>query len=142
MHIRHLHRQLSRRRRARGTTLLEILVVLGIIALISSAIGVAVYKHLMEARVQTTRQSALSLRQSVVLYRMAHASDDCPSAETLKQAELVDSASKLTDAWDRPFAITCGERGEVHVASGGPDKKLGTEDDIVAPEPPAKVATQ
>ena len=134
------HPMMRRRRRARGYSLLEILVVLAIIALLSSVIGIAVYGHLLKARIEATRQSALKIRQTVVLYRMDHAGDECPTAESLKKAELIDPASKLTDAWDQPFTVTCGERGEVHVASGGPDKKLGTEDDIIAPEPPAKLA--
>jgi len=125
--------------------LLEILVVLAIIALLSSVIGVAVYQHLLHARIETTRQSALKIRQTVVLYRIDRGGDECPTVEVLKQVELIDAASKLTDAWERPFVITCGERGEVHVASSGPDKKIGTEDDIIAPEPPpspASVATR
>ena len=141
MHLPHHPMLRKKRQRARGYSLLEILVVLAIIALLSSVIGIAVYQHLLKARVEATRQSALKIRQTVVLYRMDHAGDECPTAESLKQAELIDSASKLTDAWDRPFTVTCGDRGEVHVASSGPDKKLGTEDDIVAPEPPAKVAS-
>lgn len=135
-----LHRSRRKRTRTRGYSLLEILVVLAIIALLSSVIGIAVYNHLLKARIEATRQSALKIRQTVMVYRMDHA-DDCPTPESLKQADLIDAASKLTDAWDRPFTVTCGERGDVHVASGGPDKKLGTEDDILAPEPPAKVAS-
>ena len=51
-----------RRRASRGYSLLEILVVLGIIALLSSVIGVAVFSHLLKARIEATRQSALKIR--------------------------------------------------------------------------------
>jgi prepilin-type N-terminal cleavage/methylation domain-containing protein len=135
-------RATSRRRpHPRGYSLLEILVVLAIIALLASVIGIAVYGHLVKARIETTRQSALAIRRTVVLYRMDRG-DDCPNVEQLRQSELIDSASKTTDAWDGAFLVKCGERGEVHVSSAGPDKKHGTEDDIVAPEPPAKVVTR
>lgn len=124
---------------SRGYSLLEILVVLAIIALLSSVIGVAVYNHLLKARIEATRQSALKIRQTVVLYKMHHA-DECPTVDGLRQADEIDAASKPTDAWDQPFVVKCGDHGEIHVASAGPDKKHGTEDDIIAPEPPKAVA--
>jgi prepilin-type N-terminal cleavage/methylation domain-containing protein len=127
-----LHR---RRLRRRGYSLLEILVVISIIALLSSAIGVALWRHFTHARIETTRQSALQLRRTAINFKLDHA-DDCPTVELLRQGDYIDAASKLTDAWDQPFIIKCDERGEVHVASSGPDKTPGTPDDIVAPEPP------
>jgi prepilin-type N-terminal cleavage/methylation domain-containing protein len=144
MHPKALRRrrlQLRRLHASRGYSLLEILVVLSIIALLASVIGIAVYSHLLKARVDTTRQSALRVRQTVILYRMDRG-DDCPTVDQLRTAELIDSASKVTDAWDQAFVVKCGDRGEVHVASSGPDKRHGTEDDILAPEPPARVAQQ
>ena len=126
---------------ARGYSLVEILVVLTIIALLASVIGIAVFGHLVKARAETTRQSALKIRQTVVLYRMDRG-DECPTVDALRTAELIDAASKTTDAWDQPFLVKCGERGEVHVSSAGPDRKHGTEDDIVAPEPPARVVAR
>jgi len=143
MHPKELRRRRLRLRRfhadSRGYSLLEILVVLSIIALLASVIGIAVYSHLLKARVDTTRQSALRVRQTVIMYRMDRG-EECPSVDELRTAELIDSTSKVTDAWDQPFVVKCGDRGEVHVASSGPDKKHGTEDDILAPEPPARVA--
>lgn len=132
---------LRRSRGSRGYSLLEILVVLAIIALLASVIGVAVHTHLAKARIETTRQSVLKIRQTVVLFRMDHG-DDCPNVDMLKQADLVDAASKLTDAWNGPFVVKCGEQGTVHVSSAGPDRKHGSEDDIVAPEPPPRVVTR
>ena len=132
----------SRRRRlARGYSLLEILVVISIIALLSTVIGIAVWRHLAHARIETTRQSALKIRQTVMTYKMDHA-DDCPTVEALRQGDYIDAASKLTDAWDQPFVVKCDERGDVHVASAGPDKQHGTPDDILAPEPPRPVAAR
>jgi prepilin-type N-terminal cleavage/methylation domain-containing protein len=130
-----------RRRRSRGYSLLEILVVISIIALLSTVIGIAVWRHLAHARIETTRQSALKIRQTAISYKMDH-SDDCPTVETLRQADYIDAASKLTDAWDQAFLVKCDDRGEVHVSSNGPDKTAGTPDDIVAPEPPRRVAQQ
>ena len=134
-----MHRRLPLARFARGFSLVEILVVLAIIALISGVIAIAVVRHLENARKQTTRQSALALRNAIASYRIDHA-DDCPSIDTLVAAEIIDSVSKTNDAWDKPFVIECDEHGHVTVASGGPDKRIGTDDDIRVPEPPTRQA--
>lgn len=121
-------------------SLIEILVVLGIIALISGVIAVAVIGHLERARIQTSRESARVIRGAVTTFRMNHNADECPTVATLVAAQEIDRASKTIDAWDKPFSIECDERGEATVVSAGPDKKLGTPDDIRVPEPPSPVA--
>ncbi len=129
-------RNLVRRRRSRGLSLIEILVVLAIIALISGGIALVVIHHLETARIETTRTSARALREAVNLWRMRDGSGECPTIDTLVRMQLVDSASKTTDAWDKPFVIECSEQGEITIASAGPDRKLGSADDIRVPEPP------
>lgn len=122
-----------RRRRSRGVTLIEILVVLGIIALISGVVAVSLMSHFDKARKETTRQSALQIRQAVNTWRMSRSSGDCPDVAALVADQEIDQASKAKDAWEQPFTISCDERGGVHVASAGPDKKPDTEDDIRVP---------
>ncbi len=126
-------KSVRRRRLARGFSLLEVLVVLGIIALISGVVAVAVVKHLDTARKEATHQSALTLRTAAMTYRMQRSDAQCPTVEDLVADEAIDQASKTKDAWDQAFAITCDERGGIHVASAGPDKKSGTDDDIHVP---------
>lgn len=128
------------RRRSRGMTLIEILVVLGIVALISGVIAVAVIGHLERARVQTSRESARVIRLAVTSYRLNHGGDECPSVDVLVASQEIDRASKTVDAWEKPFTIECDERGDATVVSAGPDKKAGTPDDIRVPEPPKSVA--
>lgn len=123
------------RRRARGYSLLEILVVLAIIGLIAGVTAVAMMKFVPEARIKTTRESARAVRSAANLYRMDHATEECPSVATLRSAQVLDEASKRTDAWDTPLVVECDERGAVHVTSAGPDKQLGTADDIRVPDP-------
>jgi general secretion pathway protein G len=138
--------KLHPRRRARGWrwagyTLLEILIVLSIIALIAGTTAVALTKFLPEARIKTTRQSGIAVRSAANLYRMQHATDECPTMDLLVRAQLIDEASKTVDAWDLPFVIECDERG-THVISAGPDKKMNTPDDIRVPDAPAPVARE
>jgi hypothetical protein len=75
-------------------------------------------------------------------YRVQTTSADCPTIDAMRASQSLDRASKTTDAWDQPFAIVCAEDGEITVLSPGPDRKLGTKDDIAAPPPPKSVALQ
>ena len=120
--------------------MIEILVVLAIVALISGVIAVAVIGHLERARIQTSRESARVIRGAITTYRMNHGGDECPSVDTLVATAEIDRASKTLDAWDKAFVIECDDRGEATVVSAGPDKKVGTPDDIRVPEPPKPMA--
>jgi general secretion pathway protein G len=130
----------QRRRRMRGMTMIEILVVLAIVALISGVIAVAVIGHLERARIQTSRESARVIRTAITTYRLNHGGDECPSVDALVASQEIDRASKTVDAWDKPFVVECDERGDATVVSAGPDKKVGTPDDIRVPEPPKPMA--
>ena len=126
--VRHMRRALSR-----GVTLIEVMIVVVILGLIAGGVAVAVFPKLKEAQVKTTRTSAMELRRAAETWRGAHASDECPTADGLKAEKAIDSASKITDAWDDPFKIVC-DGDETIVNSMGPDKKENTADDIRVPE--------
>lgn len=121
-------------------SLIEILVVLSIIAMITAGVAVVVIRHLETARRETTITSARALRQAVTLYQMREASGECPTIEALVKHQFVDSASKTSDAWNTAFAIQCSEEGDITIASAGPDRKLGTSDDLRVPDPPKATA--
>jgi general secretion pathway protein G len=123
----------TRRIVARGVTLIEVMIVVVILGLIAGGVAIAVLPKLKKAQVDTTTTSARELRRAAETWRAAHASDQCPTAQMLLQDKTIDSASKITDAWDNPFKIAC-EEDETIVSSAGPDKKDGTLDDIRVPE--------
>jgi general secretion pathway protein G len=137
-----LRNAFRRARDSRGYTLLEILVVLAIIGLIAGVTALALFKFIPEARVKTSRESARVIRNAASLYRMDHTETDCPTIAVLTDAQVLDDATKKTDAWDVPFLIECEEptgtrrQARITVVSAGPDKKMGTLDDIRVPEPP------
>lgn len=122
--------------RARGYSLVEILVVLAIIGMLSSIVGLVAFEHLQKARIQTSYESARTLRSAISMFQMQSATSDCPTVEALVANRLVDSASKTLDAWDNPFTITCADSGEIVVTSSGPDKVTDTPDDIRVPLAP------
>jgi general secretion pathway protein G len=117
----------------RGVTLIEVMIVVVILGLIAGGVAVAVFPKFKEAQVKTTKTSAMELRRATEMWRGTHASDECPTVEQLRADKAFDSASKLTDAWDMPFHISC-DSDETIVSSNGPDKKEGTADDIRVPE--------
>jgi prepilin-type N-terminal cleavage/methylation domain-containing protein len=129
-----------RSRRSYGYSLLEIMVVLAIIGMIAGITALSLFKFIPEARIKTTREGAQVIRRAVSLYRMDHGAE-CPTVPQLVEMQLIDQASKTTDAWDVAFTVDCNEQGAVNVISSGPDKRMNTADDIRVPLPPAAVAT-
>ncbi len=117
-----------RRRRQEGMTLVEIMIVVIIMALIATAVGVAVLPRLNQARVDSTRTDAQSVRSAAVMF-VSENPGECPNMDDLTGGGYLDSTRRTTDAWDNGFAIDC-EGDDVLVTSAGPDGEMGTEDDI------------
>lgn len=122
----------SRTRYERGVTLIEVMIVVVILGMIAGGVAVAVFPKLKKAQIDTTTMSAKALRSVAETWRSEHASDQCPTPQILMNDHAIDSASKITDAWDDPFTIICQE-DETIVTSPGPDKKENTPDDIRVP---------
>jgi general secretion pathway protein G len=118
---------------ARGFSLVEIMVVVIIIGLISSATAVAVYHHLQKARMETSRIGARTIRNAATLYRAEHA-EECPTAAGLRDHDLLDRGQAIDDAWGTRFAVVC-EGDAITVVSAGPDRRERTEDDLREPPP-------
>ncbi|MBZ0118625.1 MAG: type II secretion system GspH family protein [Sandaracinaceae bacterium] len=127
---RHRGRSEERRRRRRaGMTLVEIMIVVIIMALIATAVGVAVLPRLNQARIDSTRTDAQSVRSAATMYVSEHPGGECPGVEDLTEGGYLDRSRRTTDAWDHAFSIEC-EEADVLVVSAGPDGQMGNEDDI------------
>ncbi len=122
---------LGRRCPSRGMMLIEVLVTIAIITLISSAVGLAAYYYYESSKNKTAHQSADAIRQGVRVARLEDG-EDCPSVEAMIGRGVLDEKSARRDPWGNPWTVACDD-GRVRVSSGGKDKKLGTEDDIVEP---------
>ena len=126
----------ARRRRSRGMTLIEILVVLAIIGLIVGGVSVVAFNAFSESKVKQGYTDVINVQKACEQY-MLQKNDKCPkSLQDLKAAGVVSRVQK--DPWGEDFVITCpGEHGSaVDVLSYGPDKKQGGDDDIVSWESP------
>lgn len=125
-----------RRRRSRGMTLIEILVVLAIIGLIVGGVSVVAFSALAESKVKAGYTGVIQLQGACERY-LLEKNDKCPkTAADLKAANII-RAADLKDPWGEDYIITCpGEHGPVDVTSYGPDKKAGGGDDIFSWEGP------
>jgi general secretion pathway protein G len=125
--------QLARRRQTAGVTLIEVMIVVAIMALLSSGVAVFVMPKLKEAQVSTAKTSAQVLRRAIQDWQRVNAEISCPAMTQLVDGKHIDSTSSTDDPWGMPWAFTCTD-DEIFVQSTGPDKKAGTEDDISVPK--------
>lgn len=116
-----------KRRRQQAMTLVEIMAVLVIIGLVATMVGVAVLPTIEKGKIKATRADAKAIAAAAQMYLMDN--DNCPTVEDLVSEQILDKSKKTKDAWDNDFVIEC-EDGEIIAISSGPDKQMGTEDDI------------
>jgi hypothetical protein len=99
-----------------------------ILALVAFTAMLALRPPPCGSRVQTAKIEIAELRMAVQLYLVENL-DDCPSLERLVEAGIIDAHRRMTDPWDREYAIRCVD-GETIVTSNGPDGLPDTEDDV------------
>ncbi len=114
----------------RGMTLIEIMVVIAIIGIVSSAIGVGVVAYLNKAKVDACRAQIRKVAGAVTLYA---AENDYPSdLRALLEQKLV-KEKDLKDQWKEELIYSypsSSDDKEFDLCSKGPDKVEGNEDDI------------
>jgi general secretion pathway protein G len=120
------------RRTQRGLMLIEVLVVVAIMALMATIVAFAVIPLYADHQKKVALESASSLRLLVGTWRMNHFGEECPTFTRLRTDKVADRGSGAKDPWGSDFIIRCDD-DDVTVTSPGPDRKLGTADDIVAP---------
>lgn len=115
--------------KARGVTLVEVLIVVSIMAVISGAAALFAVPMFNEAKIKTAVTGCATVKQAADLFReLDAAGDQCPTIQDLVSNKRIE-ASKTEDPWGVPYKINCAE-GEIHVTSSGKDRKDGTPDDL------------
>lgn len=130
-----------RRALSRGVTLIEILIVLAIVGLIAGGVAVVAVPKYQESQKNQAKIDARTIHPVAEKWRVDHPGQTCPTVEQLRNEKELSAASKITDPWDTPYKIVCGDE-DVYVMSLGPDKKEGTPDDIRIPEAAATGETK
>jgi general secretion pathway protein G len=122
-----------------GFTLLELLVVLGIIAMLAGLVGPQVMKHMGESKVKAAKVQIEDLAQTLDMYKL-----DVGSYPTSEQGlnALIDNPGDIQrwngpylrkskvplDPWNQEYKYTSpGEHGKFDVSSLGADGKEGGE---------------
>ncbi len=114
---------------ARGVTLVEVMIVVAIMAVIAGGATYLVFPEYKKAQIKTAVVGANTVKQAAEVYReLESTSDACPTIQDLVGAKKIDG-KKTEDPWGQPYAIKC-EEGDIHVVSGGRDRKTGTPDDL------------
>ena len=116
------------RRSLEGMTLVEIMVVVIIMALIATAVGVAVLPQLEKARVKTAKSDASAISSAATIWLTDHPGE-CPTVADLRESGELARNKESKDPWDGEYTNEC-DGTDVTVKSAGPDKQAGTEDDV------------
>ena len=115
-----------------GFSLLELTLVLVIMGMLMAVAAVSLVGNAKRARVKTTKASMTVINGAIKNYMLENAGTPPPSLQTLVTAEFLE-AGKVQDAWNEAFfySATPTSTGQAYqLVSKGPDKELGTEDDI------------
>jgi hypothetical protein len=81
-------------------------------------------------------RTALSTARSAAIIWRQDFPGRCPTIDQLKAAKVLDTGFNAKDAWGNPIELTC-DSDEIRARTAGPDRRLGTEDDILVPPPEA-----
>ena len=113
-----------------GFSLIELTAVLVILGLLMAGAAVAIPGYMERASIRTTKTSMSTIQTQIEAYRAENAGDPPSSLATLIPSFM--KAGADTDSFKRPYYYlpTPGSPNPYTLISEGPDKELGTEDDI------------
>ncbi len=127
----------SVRRRRRGMSLLEIMVVITLIGLVTAAIGVAVINQLGKGQSDAARNQAYEIAKSLDIYKLQNGSYPSTGqglsvlASPPKGKPIMEAVPK--DPWGNDYIyVIPGQKNpsKFDVRSKGNDGQEGTEDDV------------
>ncbi len=121
------------RKAEQGFTLIEIMVVVGIIGLLVAVLIPNVTGKMNEARVSAARVQIKNVEEALVAYNMKHGGKYPDSLQPLTE-ETDDEDALLQGGIEDPWGneLKYEKRGKKRplITSAGPDGDFGTEDDI------------
>ncbi|WP_169791341.1 type II secretion system protein [Sandaracinus amylolyticus] len=123
-------RKRAARRKRAGMTLVEVMIVVIIMAMIATAVGLAVLPAARDSRERQARADAATMQSAALLYLASGHADRCPTTSDLIEAGVINAPSRARDPWDHELLIEC-DGDDVRVRSIGADGRPGTEDDIL-----------
>ena len=115
---------LTRRRRARGMTLIEIIVVITILGVLMAAVGVAVIPQLEQAKVDTAKMDIQNIQNALKTYyaKKGNYPDTGVGLKALVDTQILDRIP--TDPWQTEY-VYMKEGSTPVIISYGKDKAPG-----------------
>ena len=119
----------QQRRRSRGMTLIEIMVVITILGLIAAAVGVAVIPQLNQARIDRARLDIKNIQNAMKLYytKKGNYPDTATGLRGLVEMQALEAIPR--DPWNNEYTYL-NEGGKPVIVSYGADGTSGGGDDI------------
>ena len=121
------------RKAQQGFTLIEIMVVVGIIGLLVAVLIPNVTGKMNEARIASAYVQIKNVEEALIAYSMKHGGKYPDSLEVLTE-ETEDEDALLQggteDPWGTPLQLEKRGKKRPKITSAGPDGEMGTEDDI------------
>jgi general secretion pathway protein G len=130
-----------RRRRRRGFTLMELLLVLAILVILGSMVGVSIFQMQKNANIKAARTQIGLLEKAITAYQVDVGSYP-PALEGLLAAPgdlknptkwagpYLEKGQLPADPWGNPFAYELQSAEHYRLWSAGPDGQNGTPDDV------------
>jgi general secretion pathway protein G len=130
-----LAKNLKKQNSETGTTFIEVLVTIAIIAILMTTIAIAVIPFIANANVAKAKTDIGALKMAMTAYFLEHNDYPDPSTWTEDLKKYIQDGKVPNDPWtNEPFKYTKPgpEDQPFEIRSSGPDKTEGNEDDIVS----------
>ena len=115
----------------RGMTLIEIMVVIAIIGILSTAIGFGVVNYLKESKSSVAELSLSKVAQALDAYYTLESEYPNSLDDLTSGKNPLLKAKDMKDPWKSDLVYRYpGNEGEFDLCSKGPDKRENTDDDI------------
>jgi general secretion pathway protein G len=127
------------RSRARGFTLIELMVVIVILGMLLVLVGPNVWNMLKGAQADTAKNQMRLMSQAINAYRIRNKSlpkslEELTQEDPTTKEPYIDGGKIPVDPWGEPYEYKQLERGKFQLSSSGEDKQQGTDDDLYEPE--------
>lgn len=138
-------KRLQTRKREKGFTLIEIMIVLAIVGLLFSLVGIKVIDQFKKAKVQTAKLQIASYQQALQAYYLAtgmypntgqgldsliHKPSVGKVPDSYPDGGFLSKKTLENDPWSHPYRYECEDYQNYTLSSDGPDGEPGTDDDI------------
>jgi general secretion pathway protein G len=112
-----------------GFTLLEILVVIALISLLTTAVAVGAMTMLEKAKIEQAKNDTATLASVAEASLVMEQNETCPTVAELRRDGLLSRRTNTEDPWGTPYRLEC-EPGYPIAISAGPDSTFDTDDDV------------